>query len=71
MDKVIIINLNEETKKKEIRKEMDNIRNYINGALNRIAVTQDIKEVDEMINSLVYNINKYMNINVERIKDKC
>ena len=43
------------------------IRDTINGELNRIAVTDDINEINDMHNCLLKNIERYAKHNRDRI----
>ena len=43
----------------EQRKEIDALRDTIEGELNRIAITEDPKEVEQMLKYLNHNIKKY------------
>ena len=48
--------------------EFRDIRDMIDGELNRIAVTHDTDEIIKMIGYLVININKYAEIAKSRIR---
>ena len=48
--------------------ESHNIRDMIDGELNRIAVTDDTDEIIKMMGYLVININKYAEIAKSRIR---
>lgn len=48
--------------------ESRDIRDTIDGELNRIAVTDDIDEIIKMMGYLVININKYAEITKSRIR---
>lgn len=48
--------------------ESRNIRDMIDGELNRIAVTDDTDEIIKMMGYLVININKYAEIAKSRIR---
>lgn len=48
--------------------ESRNIRDMIDGELNRIAVTDDTDEIIKMMGHLVININKYAEIAKSRIR---
>ena len=48
--------------------ESRNIRDMIDGELNRIAVTDDTDEIIKMMGYLVININKYAEISKSRIR---
>ena len=48
--------------------ESRNIRDIIDGELNRIAVTDDTDEIIKMMGYLVININKYAEIAKSRIR---
>lgn len=45
-----------------------NLRDLMDGELNRIAVTADLKEIDKMVDILQRNILKYAEIHRNRIK---
>lgn len=51
----------------EQRKEIDALRDTINGELNRIALTEDPKEVEQMLKYLNHNIQKYAKKNLDVI----
>lgn len=51
----------------EQRKEIDALRDTINGELNRIALTEDPKEVEQMLKYLNHNIQKYAKKNLDAI----
>ena len=44
-----------------------NLRDLMDGELNRIAVTADLKEIDKMVDILQRNILKYAEIHRNRI----
>lgn len=48
--------------------ESRNIRDMIDGELNRIAITDDTDEIIKMMGYLVININKYAEISKSRIR---
>ena len=48
--------------------ESRNIRDMIDGELNRIAITDDTDEIIKMMGYLVININKYEEIAKSRIR---
>jgi hypothetical protein len=50
--------------------ESRNIRDMIDGELNRIAITDDTDEIIKMMGYLVININKYAEIAKSRIKER-
>ena len=56
MTKVIIIQ--DELEEKERRRKLNNLKDMINGSLNRMCVTDSILEIDEQCNNLVHYINK-------------
>ena len=45
-----------------------NIRDMLNGCLNRIAVTDDPAELERMLESAKHNLEKYAKHNRDRIK---
>lgn len=47
--------------------EQRNLRDMIDGELNRIAVTDDLKEIDEMVGYLQRNILQYAQMHRNRI----
>lgn len=51
----------------EQRKEIDALRDTIEGELNRIALTEDPKEVEQMLKYLNHNIQKYAKKNLDAI----
>lgn len=55
------------------RKTIRNLRDTIEGELNRIAVTDDIKEIDSMLKYVQKNIEKYAQYNKDRVQgvDNC
>lgn len=52
----------------EQRKEIDALRDTIEGELNRIAITEDPKEVEQMLKYLNHNIQKYAKKNLDAIR---
>lgn len=44
-----------------------NLRDMIDGELNRIAVTDDLEEIDKMVNCLQHSILRYSLIHRNRI----
>ena len=50
--------------------ESRNIRDMIDGELNRIAVTDDTDEIIKMMGYLVININKYAEIAKAKIRQE-
>lgn len=48
-------------------KEVTNLRDMIEGELNRIAVTDDHSEIDKMLEYLQDNINRYAKKHHDRI----
>ena len=52
---------------KNIYHNQSNIRDMIEGELNRIAVTDDLNEILLMLGHLMGNISEYANISKERI----
>lgn len=47
--------------------EQRNLRDMIDGELNRIAVTDDLKEIDKMVDCLQRNILRYAQMHRNRI----
>ena len=47
--------------------EQRNLRDMINGELNRIAVTDDLEEIDKMVNCLQHSILRYAQKHRNRI----
>lgn len=47
--------------------EQHNLRDMIDGELNRIAVTDDLKEIDEMVGYLQRSILRYAQMHHNRI----
>lgn len=47
--------------------EQRNLRDMIDGELNRIAVTDDLKEIDKMVDCLQLNILRYSQMHRNRI----
>lgn len=54
-------------------KTIRNLRDTIEGELNRIAVTHDVNEIDAMLEYLQKNIKKYAQYNKDRLQgvDNC
>lgn len=50
------------------RQELNILRDTIDGELNRIAVTDDVNEIDSMVEYLTRNIQKYATKNKNRIQ---
>lgn len=50
--------------------EANNIRDMINGELNRIAITDDTDEIIKMMGYLMVNINKYAEIAKAKIRQE-
>lgn len=48
-------------------KRQRNLRDMIDGELNRIAVTDDIEEIDKMVDFLQRNVLKYAEMHRNRI----
>ena len=48
-------------------KEQRNLRDMIDGELNRIAVTDDLEEIDKMVNCLQHSILRYVQKHRDRI----
>ena len=46
-----------------------NLRDMIDGELNRIAVTDDLEEIDKMVNCLQHSILRYSLMHRNRIND--
>ena len=44
-----------------------NLRDMIDGELNRIAVTDDLEEIDKMVNCLQHNVLQYALMHRRRI----
>lgn len=53
--------------KMKLRQEINNIRDTINGELNRIMVTDDIEEIRGLTYYLFCNINELIRKNQQRI----
>lgn len=51
----------------EQRKEIERLRDTIDGELNRIALTDDPKEIEQMLQYLNRNIQKYAKKNLDVI----
>ena len=47
------------------------LRDMVDGELNRIAVTDDLKEIDKMVDILQRNILKYAEMHRNRINGIC
>lgn len=47
--------------------DIHNIRDFIDGELNRIAVTDDIHEIEKMSIFLQNNLKKYIQKNIDRV----
>lgn len=47
--------------------EQRNLRDMIDGELNRIAVTDNLEEIDEMVNCLQHSILRYAQMHRDRI----
>lgn len=47
--------------------EQRNLRDMIDGELNRIAVTDDLEEIDKMVNCLQHSILRYAQMHRNRI----
>ena len=47
--------------------DIHNIRDFIDGELNRIAVTDDIHEIEKMSIFLQNNLKKYIQMNINRV----
>lgn len=52
----------------EQHKEITNLRDMIDDELNRIAITDDLNEINVMTEYLVKNIQKYAAKNSDRVK---
>lgn len=52
----------------EQHKEITNLRDTIDGELNRIAVSDSLDEINIMVECLVENIQKYASKNSDRVK---
>lgn len=51
----------------EQKREIENIRATIDGCLNRIAVTKDVNELNQMLASAKHQLDKYAKENTDRI----
>lgn len=56
--------------KDNLYRESNNVREMIDGELNRIAITDDTDEIIRMMGYLVININKYAEFSKTRIREK-
>lgn len=54
--------------KQKAMQEIRNLRDMIDGELNRIAITDDANEIQMMTECLVKDIKKYAEKNTNRIK---
>lgn len=51
----------------EQKREIENIRATIDGCLNRIAVTKDVNELNQMLASAKHQLDRYAKENTDRI----
>lgn len=51
--------------------EQRNLRDMIDGELNRIAVTDDLEEIDKMVNCLQQSVLRYAQKHRNRINGVC
>lgn len=50
--------------------EKENLRQMIDGELNRISITDDKEEIIKMLGYLIRNINKYADMSYDRINEQ-
>lgn len=48
-----------------------NLRDMIDGELNRIAITDDLEEIDKMVSFLQKNVLRYAEMHRDRINGVC
>ena len=53
-----------------MHKDIDIVRDMIEGNLNRIAITDDLEEIESCTEFLCSQLDEYFNLNQERITKK-